>query len=372
MLRYPTSPPKPLRVLFLIGSLEGGGSEGQLAQLIGRTQGRSITASVVTATSTERVTHADNLRAAGVRIHGVERAGARLRRLTSLGGILTREVRYFRPDVIYGWLEETSALAALAAHIRSTPLVIARRNVSGAHRERSRLVREAVITAERSAQLVSVNSRAGLIVAAHRGISPHRTRLIYNGHPAISPLPLPADDHGIRIGYLARFRREKGHLRFLQGLSRLDRSFAWSATLGGDGPLEAEVRRIVGDLGLSDRVSFAGRIEDVDAFWSAHHICALTSDTESLSNSLVEAAYRGRPIVATDVGGNAEVVPPQGILVGLDPSAITSSLAELISRPTLRETLGAAAHAHAAARFDIERAVDEHLRALRDAVALTR
>jgi glycosyltransferase involved in cell wall biosynthesis len=92
-------------------------------------------------------------------------------------------------------------------------------------------------------------------------------------------------------------------------------------------------------------------------------VFVLPSRWEGLSLALAEAMGAGRAVVATDVGGNPEVVRhgQTGLLVpSMDPAALTAALASLANDPALRASLGDAASADARARFSIE----EHVRQL--------
>ena len=78
--------------------------------------------------------------------------------------------------------------------------------------------------------------------------------------------------------------------------------------LAGDGPLREELRRIAADYNLGDRFQFLGYRDDMPRIVAALDIYALSSLWEGLPLSLVEALAMGKPIVATQVGGNCEVV----------------------------------------------------------------
>ena len=129
------------------------------------------------------------------------------------------------------------------------------------------------------------------------------------------------------------------------------------------------MRSRIAELGLADRVTLVGPVADARRFWAERHIAVLLSDHEGSSNTLIEAAMAGRPLVATNVGGNPSVVAPgTGVLVPLDdPAATAAELAGLITDPQRRSRMGAAAHREAAERFSMDRFVEGHVAALRSA-----
>jgi glycosyltransferase involved in cell wall biosynthesis len=103
----------------------------------------------------------------------------------------------------------------------------------------------------------------------------------------------------------------------------------------------------------------AGRVEDARTLYPAFDIAVQTSTSEGLPNAVLEAAAAGRPIVATDVGGTAEVIdtPERGLLVHPeDPDELGRALVRLSADSALREALGRAALARSA-DFSVARLV---------------
>ena len=81
-----------------------------------------------------------------------------------------------------------------------------------------------------------------------------------------------------------------------------------SVTFYGRGSYEPELRRLAEMDGVTDKVSFAGHVEDIQEVWLKHHALLLPSRYEGLPLALVEAMLCGRPCIVTDVAGNAEVL----------------------------------------------------------------
>jgi glycosyltransferase involved in cell wall biosynthesis len=76
----------------------------------------------------------------------------------------------------------------------------------------------------------------------------------------------------------------------------------------GEGPHEQMLRRLVQNYGLQEKVSFRGHVSDVAQIWRENHALVLPSRYEGLPLAVVEALLCGRPVIVTDVAGNAEVV----------------------------------------------------------------
>jgi glycosyltransferase involved in cell wall biosynthesis len=312
--------------------------------------------------------HAQRLRELGVElIQQAPSGGPRpLRPLASIPrtfGVLRR----LRPDVIYAWLEEASTTVTPAARALGVPVVIARRSVCGSAAEGQALFRIPIRWSEQRAALVTGNSQAVLDEAEARGVGRSRLRLTPNGHPPVAPLQ-PREGEEVRLGYLANYRPEKGHERFVEALSLVEAATPWRADLAGAGDQRERIEAMVGARGLGDRVNAGGPVTDVTEFWRERDVAVLLSDDEGSPNVLIEAAMLGRPLIGTDAGGTREVVPPEaGLLVSHDPTAIAVALTRLIEDPALRRDLGAGARRHAVERHDLERSVLAHLQAIDDA-----
>jgi glycosyltransferase involved in cell wall biosynthesis len=360
------------KALFAIGALGAGGSETQITEILTRLREHGIEPALVTATGESAGDRRERLDRAGVRVLTIGPIDAHrlLQPIISFrryAGVL----RAVRPDVIYAWLEESSLYLVPLARMFGIPVVIARRNVIGAAVEARRpLARVVIRRVESLAQIVTCNSRAVMQEAVRRGIDARRLRLVPNGHPACPALPPRSDNGEVVIGYLARFRPEKGHSRLVRVLSRMDRELDWRVRLGGDGALEAATRTDIHVADLHERVEFLGEVRDPRAFWREADIAVLLSDSEGSPNVLIEAAFAGRPLVATNVDGSAEVVHVgTGVLVDPDDDeGAARALERLVADAELRRALGAAAHAMATAEFGIERAVHGHVAALREAL----
>ncbi len=151
----------------------------------------------------------------------------------------------------------------------------------------------------------------------------------------------------VRICSVARFDDPKDHRTLLEAVARL-RDEGWSLDLVGDGPRQAEIRSLAGELGLGERVRFHGYLADPSGVLAQAQVFALSSRSEAFPRSILEALRAGLPVVASDVGGVGEAVADgvSGLLVAAgDPQALTSALGRLVESAPLRQSMGAAARA---------------------------
>ena len=142
----------------------------------------------------------------------------------------------------------------------------------------------------------------------------------------------------------------------------------------GDGPCrpELEARRV--RLGLEEVVEFAGAADhdEVLRWWQRADLAALTSESEGMPVSLMEAAACGVPAVATAVGGVPELI--QHGVTGLlappnDPEAFATALQQLLGDSALAAAMGLAARRRAEERFSLEHQVEALLELWREVIA---
>jgi glycosyltransferase involved in cell wall biosynthesis len=184
-----------------------------------------------------------------------------------------------------------------------------------------------------------------------------RVRYVPNGIDLARFAPVPARDGPAVVGTVAALRPEKA-------LGRLLRAFAQAAppgsaarlTLVGDGPERAALESLAASLGLANRIAFAGHRADAERLYAGFDVFALSSDTEQMPLSVLEAMAAGLPVAATDVGDVADMVAPENrrFIVPKDEAALAGALTALLAAPPLRRELGQANRARAQTMFDQE------------------
>lgn len=166
---------------------------------------------------------------------------------------------------------------------------------------------------------------------------------------------------GILVGSVGRLDEQKGYdvlIRAARLVVNEQPNVCFA--IAGEGPLRGELSRLIADLGLNGNVQLCGFRQDVENFLHALDLFVLSSNWEGLPLALLEAMMLEKPVVATDVGGNAEVVQPgiTGELVPRgDPDALAMSiLAAIRNRSRLVDGTRAA-------RPDLAAATDPQLTA---------
>jgi glycosyltransferase involved in cell wall biosynthesis len=172
-------------------------------------------------------------------------------------------------------------------------------------------------------------------------------------------LGIPADVP--LVGYVGRLAAVKNPSLWVGVACRvLQRVPQARFVLVGDGELRPDVERQIADLGLAGRVILAGWQRDMPSVYAALDVLTLTSLNEGTSVTAIEALAAGVPVVATAVGGMADVVADgrTGLLAPSgDVTALSAAVAGLLQAPERGWSLAQAGQRDVTARFGIERLV---------------
>jgi glycosyltransferase involved in cell wall biosynthesis len=129
-----------------------------------------------------------------------------------------------------------------------------------------------------------------------------------------------------------------------------------------DGGYAQQLRQMAEKLGVIDQVRFTGYIDDLPASLAAFDIIAAPSDNEAFSLALVESMASGCAVIATRVGGMAEIIEDgiTGLLIERDNAwSLIAALSRLLTDKRLREKLSSVARASVIERFDRRNVIDQ-------------
>ena len=211
---------------------------------------------------------------------------------------------------------------------------------------------------------VSEQVRRHVIDVDH--VDPKRVTVVYNGLDLTPQTPngtAAALEQGIqpvtfRIVTLGNIRRVKGHDLFLTAavtiLKRFPNTSFWVAGEVLEADFFAELQQQLLASSLLDRFHFVHGVHNVEEFLQDADVFVLPSRSEGFSNAILEAMAAGLPVVATDVGGNAEAVEDQktGIIVPSDDAAsLALAVIEILSDPSRRQAMTQAGLKRVASRF---------------------
>jgi len=279
---------------------------------------------------------------------------------------LSRHLRHHRVQVAHAFDFYANLTLIPAARFARVPVVI------GSHRQLGDLMTPAQFRAQHAAfrwcDAVVCNSQAAADRLIASGLAPDKIAVIGNALPAeaftAAPAALPKRPGVLRVGMVARMNhRYKNHSGFLRIAAQVHRNIAHQRmpdaefVLVGDGPLRPELENEASSLGLGASAIFLGDRQDMPAVLASLDVAVLTSDSESLSNVILEAMAAGLPVVAYSVGGNSELLSHQrGALIPAgNETSFADAVRKLLVDSALREQLGRNARQFANENFSLDR-----------------
>jgi glycosyltransferase involved in cell wall biosynthesis len=303
----------------------------------------------------ERGVLADEVEAIGVRVHACgKRRGLDVRALARA----RRHLRQHRTEILHTHNATAHYHAALAALGLPVRRIVNTRHGMGALDAGSRRealyrftmrVTDAVVTVCEAAR--GDIERSGTLPAAKLVTIPNGIRTDRFG-PAtaqaraelVAALGLP--QRTLLIGTVGRLNWAKDHGGLIRAFAQLHRRLPGCAlVLVGDGELRTELAALAEAEGVADRVLLLGDRNDVADLLCGFDVFAMSSLTEGYSIALLEACAAALPIVATDVGGNREIVRSgfNGTLVpARSADALAGALLDLLADPAKARAMGLA------------------------------
>jgi sugar transferase (PEP-CTERM/EpsH1 system associated) len=246
----------------------------------------------------------------------------------------------------------------LAAVLTRTPFVCS------IHGENTLRLQRAVPILRWSARcaraFIAVSESLKRLTSQTVGLPAERITVIYNGVD-VSKFSRSATTDGsqreVHVGCVGTLRPVKGHSYLIEALALAHPSAPdVCLSLIGDGPLYQELNDLKQRLGLNGSVSLLGHRDDVHELLKQFDVFALPSLSEGISNALLEAMAVGLPVIATNVGGNPEVVQHgvTGLLVPpQDSRAFADALLQMLNNPESRRAMGRKGRERIEAHFSL-------------------
>lgn len=359
-------------ILHVMDSLSNGGLENGVLNLIKHMDAEQFEHSICTVRALG--VNAERLPADRVQLlHLGKREGSRFQLLE-----LRRAIREIRPDVVHSrnWGAIEAVVAARLT--RSCAVVHSEHGLesSAAAHELWRRVAFRRLAFELADRVLCVSRQLRDLYSRLTRFPGHRMTVIHNGVDSRRFCPDPEARARLRrelgipesdfcIGCVGNLSPVKDHGTLLHALERSGQAArGWHMLIAGEGPERpklAALAREVARCGV--QISFLGASDRIPELLNAFDVYVLPSVNEGLSNSLLEAMATGLPVIASDVGGNPEVVHDgiSGLLFaagGVDE--LSDHLLKLYARTRLREELGDAARRRIREEFSIESMVQNY------------
>jgi glycosyltransferase involved in cell wall biosynthesis len=370
-------------IAFVAGHLSGGGAERQLLYLLCALKEFPVRLRLATLTPT--FPGVDRIEALGIPVERIPASGWKLDRLVRLTLWLRRE----RPVLVHSWVPYGNVYAAWAGALAGVPVRLGSVRGDAFYGFKQGLNASTMLLrlGLQAPDAVVVNSGAAAAALAERG--PRRARLVVvrngmdiealvaaagsaqekNRHPdgsaggGVGPVLA-------MVGRLVPLKNVPMFFRVIASLA--DRYPTLQGWIIGDGPEHARLQMLAREMGVASRVRFWGERPDVPALLAGADIFCHCSQTEGLSNAIMEASALGLPIVATRAGGAAEIIENgvTGLLVEPDDSASMAHYVDLLVRdPDQRARLGEAGRRKMAEEFSLARMVRDMVGCYREVLA---
>ncbi|MFQ4142244.1 glycosyltransferase family 4 protein [Chlorogloeopsis sp. ULAP02] len=199
--------------------------------------------------------------------------------------------------------------------------------------------------------------------------SPYKTSFTTRHENLIPRVYFQDREEGIVIGSVGRLDAMKGHDVLIRAVAQLE---GVRVVILGEGGEHRALKQLATELGVSDRLSFLGWVDNPRAYLPQFDIFAMPSRSEGFPLAIVEAMLAGLPVVATRVGSVAEAVTDgeTGFLVNKDDvNGLATALRRLQDDPQLRLRLGRRAQEVAKRNFIVEQMVKRYENLWRELVA---
>jgi len=280
---------------------------------------------------------------------------------------IARLIRRRGVRIVHGTDFVTNFLGLLAARLAGARMVVNRVDLGHERPGFGPLRRRVEKLVSARADVVCANAEAvARLCISQEGCSPERVVVVRNGidlrrfdELAARAAEGPVPEGGPIVAVVANLWPVKNHRSLIEAAALVQRRIPdVRFALVGDGPERDHLQRLIGELGVRDAVHLLGTRYDVPAILARSSAFCLPSRAEGLSNAIMEAMAAALPVVATDAGGNAELVRhgSTGFVVPIgDAASMAARLVDVLSDPRLARQMGRRGRAVADRALSLER-----------------
>jgi glycosyltransferase involved in cell wall biosynthesis len=283
-----------------------------------------------------------------------------------------RLFREFKPDVVHLHNPVPTIYAAVAARMAGVPSIVSTRHSLVAPPYERRMEWKYALASRCCDWIVGIcDTTAKNVTALHRTSAKKIVR-VYNGANPL--LPVAPEQRPAKNGFTLLY---VGRLEPVKNLSLLLNAFAAARAshselrlwIVGDGSERKALEQLAAELGLLPEVTFWGRQLDVAPYFSAADTFIMSSWSEGLPMSLLQAFSLGVPAIVTDVGGMAEVarMAQGGMIVPAgDSAAMAAAILRMVDDAAGRKQFSAKAQEAFQSSFTIQTMADSYMKLYRD------
>lgn len=342
---------KSPHLVIFIHSLRGGGAERVVADMSSWWVQRGCRVTVITqmddtsdAYQLDARVQRHVLRTSGTSNGGIRGVLANLRRVTRLRRLLRRD----RPTVLLGMMTTSSILAIIAGRGLGARVIATEHTHPPAQNLPAAWQRLRRWAYPKAAAVVALTQGTAEWLEQH--VPGSTTVVIPNsvswpmqdGEPVMAP---PERGERFRLLAVGRLHPVKGFDRLITAFASIAHRFpSWDLVILGEGDSRDELQAQIDSADLGDRIILPGRVGNISQWYRESDVYALSSRTEGLSNTLLEAMASGLPAVAVDCDtGPREIIRDgiDGVLVNPpdDPDALAAHLSDLMAHPEKRRAM---------------------------------
>jgi glycosyltransferase involved in cell wall biosynthesis len=333
-----------IKIMHVLSDMKIGGAGSWLLNLLGAIDKEKFEIKVVLPQGSMLADKIKNLGFEVISVDGIKDKSYDARAVNLLYYIFRAE----KPDIVHTHASLSARLAAkrAGARIINTKHCIDGR-ITGIRRFTGTLIND------RYCDSIIAVSEAVKRNIAENGVPEDKISVIYGG---INPVKILDDkekslvrekwgiEEEVVVGIVARLAEVKGHKYFIDAAEIISRdNDNVRFFIAGTGPKEEELKELIKQKGLTDKVVFTGFVDEIYEVFNIIDINVISSLSEALCLSLIEGMSAGKPSVAADTGGIPEVVKDgyNGFLVPPgDAKGLADAILKLIRDPGLRKTMG--------------------------------
>jgi glycosyltransferase involved in cell wall biosynthesis len=269
-------------------------------------------------------------------------------------------------DIVHTHMYRSNTPGRIAAKFAGIPVIIANLHNIDTWKTKKHFLVDRMLS-RYTDKIIAVSDAVKEFNIKNSGIDPGKFATIYNGIDIeefnkdfdyqTKRKELGVEKDELLVGIFARLYPQKGHKHFLEAASKINEIIVnVKFMVVGEGPLESELKEQAMQLGIRGKVIFTGLRHDIPELLNIIDVSTLSSFKEGFSNIILESMAAGKPVVATDVGGNREavinrktgfIVPPANI------DKLANAIIKILDNKQLRIDMGRKAREHVA-KFSIQ------------------
>ena len=344
---------EPVKILRIIPSLEMGGVERTLTSILPRLDKKKYKVYLCCLFKRDKL--ADTMESLDIPIIKFKmRARLDFDGKYIMGILrLARLMKKMQIDIVHTHLYRANIAGRIAAKLAGVPVIIANEHNIDSWKKFPQKLNDRVL-ARITDKIIVVSDAVKDFYVNKIGISENKIITIYNGveipkfqiHVNINKkreeLGIKPDEKVITI--IGRLHQQKGHCYFLKAAQIIGKKKPNVKFLVvGDGPLENQLRGMSNDLKIGKNIIFTGLRNDIPQILAMSDISVLTSLREGFSITVLESMAAGKPVIATNVGRNSEIIEHEKtgfIIPAQSPENLASYSLNIINNQELAKKMG--------------------------------